>query len=370
MNSGNEKNIPAPMPVDSGSQALADALRSSFAVVKFVMVVLVAVFMFSGCFTVGPQEKAIVLRFGKPIGEGEKRLLSSGWHWGLPYPIDEVVKIPITEIQQVKSSVGWFFQTPAMEAAGEEPPAGASLNPAVDGYALTADGNIVHVKATLSYRIEDPVQCVFGFAGELNREQPLAGVSNAVKNALDNALLNTAAGYKVDDILTRDKIGFQDAVRKRVVDLVEAQNLGIAVENCPVESRPPRQPMLKMAFDAVVAAGQNRAKALDDARTFANQTVSRASADAAAITNLAVVERARLIADATADAQQFKALLARYEENRSLFVRQRLIETTGRVLTNVQDKAVLPTSADGKPTELRLLLNRDTPKPRSATTNP
>jgi membrane protease subunit HflK len=367
MNAESEKNL---KPVDAGSQALADALRSSFAIVKFVMVVLVAVFMFSGCFTVGPQEKAIVLRFGKPVGEGENQLLGSGWHWGLPYPIDEVVKIPITEVQQVKSSVGWFFQTPAMEAAGEEPPAGASLNPAVDGYALTADGNIVHVKATLSYRIEDPVRCVFGFASDAPREQPLAGVSVAVQNALNNALLSTAAAYKVDDILTRDKIGFQDSVRRRVVQLVEEQNLGVVVENCPVESRPPRQPMLKMAFDNVVAAGQNRAKMLDDARTFANQTLNRASADATAVTNLAVVERARLIAEAAADAQQFEALLARYQENQNLFKRQRLIETTGRVLTNVQDKAFLPTSADGKPMELRLLLNRENPKPKPATTNP
>jgi hypothetical protein len=36
-------------PVDSGSQALAEALRSSFAIVKVVMLVLLAVFIFSGC---------------------------------------------------------------------------------------------------------------------------------------------------------------------------------------------------------------------------------------------------------------------------------------------------------------------------------
>ncbi len=94
----------APAPDDAGSQALAEALRSSFAIVKFVMVVLVVIFFGSGFFQVGTQEKAIILRFGKPVGEGPQALLGPGLHWSFPYPIDEVVKIPITEIQKVTST--------------------------------------------------------------------------------------------------------------------------------------------------------------------------------------------------------------------------------------------------------------------------
>ena len=40
--------------------------------------------------------------------------------------------------------------------------------------------------------------------------------SNTVQNALNNALLYTAAQFNVDDILTRDVAGFQDAVQQRV----------------------------------------------------------------------------------------------------------------------------------------------------------
>ena len=49
-----EPALPPETPVDAGSQALAEALRSSFAIVKFVMVLLVLVFLASGFFTVGP----------------------------------------------------------------------------------------------------------------------------------------------------------------------------------------------------------------------------------------------------------------------------------------------------------------------------
>ena len=40
-------------------------------------------------------------------------------------------------------------------------------------------------------------------------------------------------------------------------------------------------------------------------------------------------------------------------------MQQRLTETLGRVLTNVQDKIFVAESLDGKPKELRLLLNRE-----------
>src|SRR4051794_30796804 len=92
---------PGHKPIDAGSQALAEALRSSFAVVKVVMVLLVVVFMASGFFTVGPSERAIILRFGRPAAVGEQALLNPGLHWSLPYPIDEVVRVPISSIQQI-----------------------------------------------------------------------------------------------------------------------------------------------------------------------------------------------------------------------------------------------------------------------------
>jgi len=114
---------PVPVtPEDAGSQALAEALHSSFAIVKVVMVLMVLAFFSSGFFTVGPQEKAVILRFGRPVGEVDKILLNSGWHWSYPYPIDEVVKIPITEIQKVNSTVGWYATTAEQELSGEELP--------------------------------------------------------------------------------------------------------------------------------------------------------------------------------------------------------------------------------------------------------
>ena len=343
-------------PLDAGSQALAEALHSSFAIVKFVMVVLFVVFLCSGFFNVQSYERAIILRFGKPVGEGSKALLGPGLHWSFPYPVDEVEKVSISGIQQVRSTVGWYATTPEQELAGTEPPVGPGtpLNPAIDGYALTGDGNIIHTRAVLTYRIEDPVRYVFGFVN----------ASNVIANALDNALISTAAHYSVDDILYRDIAGFKDAVRKRVGEIIEHENVGVVIDDITeFRNIPPRQ--LKQAFDAVVTAGQNRNKVLNDARSYENQVLSKASADAEGHINLAESERARLVNDASSQAQRFSEILPNYQANPNLFVQQQLNQVLSRVLTNAQDKIFLPERADGKSRELRLLLNREpvTPKP-------
>jgi membrane protease subunit HflK len=353
---------PAPMtPDDAGSQALAEALRSSFAIIKVAMLLMVLAFFCSGFFTVRSQEKAVILRFGRPVGEGQKALLGAGLHWSYPYPIDEVVKIPITEIQSVDSTVGWYAMTHEQEiaykTAGIEPPASASLNPAMDGYAITADRNIIHIRATLNYHIEDPIRYVFEFTN----------AGNTVQNALNNALLYTAARFNVDDILTRDVAGFRDAVLQRVNDLTEREQLGIVIDNCVVQSIPPRQ--LRDVFSQVTTARENRNKLLNDAHSYESQVLIQAGAQATSITNAAAANRARYVESITAEAKRFNDLLPKYESNPNLFVQQTFLQTVGQVLTNAE-KWIQPTANNGKSMEVRLMLNREPPAPKTAPANP
>ena len=69
------------------------------------------------------------------------------------------------------------------------------------------------------------------------------------------------------------------------------------------------------------------------------------------------------MSDVGAQAERFQEILPQYKDHPALFAQQRLTETLGRVLTNVQDKIFVADSADGKPKEMRLLLNREVPKP-------
>jgi modulator of FtsH protease HflK len=336
---------------DAGSQALSEALRSSFVIVKIVLVVMVLVFLGSGFFTVGPQEKAVILRLGKPVGKDEKALLGPGPHWAFPYPIDEVVRIPIGQAQTIRSTVGWYATTAAMEAAGTLPPARDSLSPGVDGYALTGDGNIMHVRGVLRYRIAEP---------GLDYKFAFADASNAVLNAFNNALNYASASYPVDGALSRDVSGFREKVRLQLERTIARQKLGIVVDQIDLQTSPPLK--LREAFAAVSEAEARRGKELLDARSYANQTVNQAQGEAAIRIAAGETDKTRMVQFVSAEANRFKSLLPEYQKNPELFRNLRQLETLQRIFTNAQvEKYMLPTRG-GKPLEVRIQVNREPEK--------
>jgi modulator of FtsH protease HflK len=344
----------APEVQDAGTQALAEALRSSFFIVKIVMLLMVVAFIGSGFFTVGASEKAVILRFGKPVGEADKTLLGPGWHWSFPYPIDEVVRITNSAEQSVQSTVGWYFTTPEQELSGEELPAGPTLNPAIDGYLITADHDIVHSRATLTFHVTDPIAYTFDFS---NAEL-------TVQNTLNNALLYAAANFNADDILLNRQTEFREAVQTRVTDLSDQEHLGIEVDNCEVQSIPPRQ--LSLVFFGIIDAREKSASAISSAQSTATNTWLNAEARAIALTNQAAVDSANYVSFVKADADHFNKLLPQYRTNAALFAEQQVNLAMAEVLTNAGDKWFIPQHADGKSGELRLQLNPEPPEPNPA----
>jgi modulator of FtsH protease HflK len=218
-----------PPAEDAGSQALGEALRSSFYIVKIIMVILVLLFLGSGFFKVEPQYKAILLRLGKPVGEGENALLGPGLHWAFPRPIDQVEMIPFTSIQTADSSVGWYQSADERAKGVPAPPGAARLNPASSTYALTSDSNIVHVVATARYRITDPVTFHFDFT---------SGPA-FITNDLNNALLYACSQMLIDDILTRKRAEFEERVQSRLRELIESQHLGVTIDQVNFDASPP-----------------------------------------------------------------------------------------------------------------------------------
>ncbi|MFN0066520.1 MAG: protease modulator HflK [Limisphaerales bacterium] len=339
---------PPPDPIeDAGAQALSDALRSSFLIVRVLLAALIVYFLASGTFTVGSQERAIVLRFGSPLVRGGSVELGPGLHFAFPYPVDEVVKMQVDRLQVAQSTVGWYAVTPEQEAAGEVPEAGPSLNPAAEGYAVTGDGNIIHTRATLRYRITEPLKFFLNFR---NGAEIMTNVAN-------NAILYAASQYAVDDALRRDVAGFKERVLARANALILAKELGVTLEPSDVVTIPPRQ--VKAEFDAVLSAEAERAKSVNDAQGYSSRVVNEARGEAAARINTGETERNRLVQSVAAEATKFASLLPEYLKNPEFFRRRLQTETLARVMTNAADKFFLPLSPDD---QLRLQLNREPPK--------
>jgi membrane protease subunit HflK len=356
---------PAPPPAppqrppdeDAGTQALTEALGSSLKLVRWLLVGMVILFISSGVFIVPPDQVVILLRFGRPVGEGEARLLKPGLHWRFPPPVDELVPIEIGRSHTAVSTAGWYATTPELEAAGQEPPARPSLIPGVDGYALTADGNIIHVRVALKYRVlpASAVEHVFQFTD----------TTNLVQHLLDNALLHAASRFTADDALYRDTARFKEELLARVTRQVERVGLGITIE--PTEIRVSAPLLVRPVFEGVVAAAQDRARRISEARGEAEQMLRKAQGEATAILNEGAAAAAQIVQAAQADARFFNAVLPQYRRDPAGFRQRLLTETLERVLAGAQDKFFLPAASPGAVRELRIQLNREPQKAAPAT---
>lgn len=347
--SGNLKQTSAPVPSDdASSQALNEALGSSLLLIRILAVVLAGAFIFSCVFTVNPNEVAIVLRFGRPVGEGSNQIKRQGLHWAFPYPIDEIVKVQIGESKVIRATGAWYAISPEDEAAGLQPQANAALTPGVDGHVLTADGNILHVRATLRYKIDNPVAYTFQFSN----------VTNLLRDTLDNSIHWAAVRYSADAALYKDRVAFRDAIRQRAVDLIQRHQIGVSLDTLDVEVAAPA--FVKTYFDQVIAAEQDRSRKINEAQGEYDRITREAEGEAKRARDVGLGMSNQLVQAVSADAQFFQQQLVEYKKNPSLLRERLRIATVGRVLTNAQDKFFQP----GRVEELRLNLSREPETPR------
>jgi len=347
--SGNLQPTNSPVPSDdASSQALNEALGSSLLLIRILAIVLAGAFLFSCVFTVNPNEVAIVLRFGRPVGEGSNQIKRQGLHWAFPYPIDEIVKVQIGESKVIRATGAWYAISPEDEAAGLQPQANAALTPGVDGHVLTADGNILHVRATLRYKIDNPVAYTFQFSN----------VTNLLRDTLDNAIHWAAVRYSADAALYKDRVAFRDTIRQRAADLIQRHQIGVSLDTLDVEVAAPA--FVKTYFDQVIAAEQDRSRKINEAQGEYDRITREAEGEAKRARDVGLGMSNQLVQAVSADAQFFQQQLVEYKKNPSLLRERLRIATVGRVLTNAQDKFFQP----GRVEELRLNLSREPETPR------
>jgi len=327
---------PAPEPPageDAGSQALSEALRSSFFIIQIIMVLLVVVFFGSGFFTVKEQNRAIILRMGRPVGQGEGVLLQPGAHFAFPRPIDEVTNVPFTSVQRADSTVGWFQTAEERAKNMPEPPAMSSLDPSSTvSYMLTADTNIIHLAAVATYRVTSPVTFYFDFAD----------APQFVTNDLNNALVFAASRFTVDDILSGQPTAFREAVELRMRQLVDQQGLGITVDSVYWYSQPSPPRALTNEFSKVIQASAEHDTALSQADIYRSQKLGDARSQKASRINTATVDKDRMVKLVGAEMTNFSRELENYRRNPDLVTSLLLADTFKKVWANAQSTVILP----------------------------
>jgi membrane protease subunit HflK len=303
--------------LDAAGKSLSDALRISFAILKVIMVILVVAFLASGFKTVGPDEQALVLRFGKIRGVGEEMILGPGWHWIFPYPIDELVKIPVGQKISLAINTFWYKETrddvlPGGVRPKRPPP--EKLDPLQEGYCLTgsqrrpvgapggagatvrgvgafgsqrlqgnegSDYNIVHTRWQIDYQITGVEQFFRNVyvqdvrPGQVYVDVITQSITLLLKSVVEDAIVDAIVQYSIDEaILSADTI--RRHVMRLVQEKLDAIESGVYVTLVQlVEARWPKQ--VDEAFNAYVQASQQSSQALSEARTYADKTLTNAA---------------------------------------------------------------------------------------------
>ncbi|MHC5023915.1 MAG: hypothetical protein ACYTGG_08380, partial [Planctomycetota bacterium] len=145
--------------MDPANQSLADALRLSFRVLQLVILVLVVLFIFSGLKTVEEDESGVLSRWGRIVEVGGERSLAPGLHYSwLPYPAGEFILFQVSNRATNVGNAFWpDLRGQSREAALERARVSDPMRPGADGYVLTRDGDLAHIRLAARYTVDNPV---------------------------------------------------------------------------------------------------------------------------------------------------------------------------------------------------------------------
>lgn len=330
---------------NTGQKALNDALRVSFVLLRSMMLLLLVVYLFSGVFVLKQHERAFVLVLGKVVGSTDTKLLKPGLHWTFPAPIGEIQKIEAERVQTIESDSFWYYIDEARRAQGIPDHIPDQLDPREDGYTLSADANLLHSKWTLRYTVSDPEAFIFDYK-DPNR---------VLKNELDHAVLASSCRFTIDQTLRTDIEAFRSEVDRRLKQRCRDLGLGVKVQRVDLTSViPPRQ--VQEAFDAVVAAEQERSSKILGARGYASRVGNESAGESKRLLSEARAYKEQLVSEVSASADYFTEIYDKYKRRPWITANTLLQDTVRRAMKTVDDKYMVQDDPDGKQ-EIRILLS-------------
>lgn len=285
-------------------------------IVPLIGFVAVAVWFFSGFYTVREAEQAVVTRFGQ-----FHAIKGAGLNWR-PIFIDEYQKVDMNRLFDVNAS----------------------------GRMLTSDEKLVDIDSlNVKYRVIDARKYLFN----------VVDPNNSLSQATESALRGVIGRNELLSILSKGRDTVRIDTKKELENTISLYDMGIEIDNVSVqEVKPPRE--VQEAFDDAIAARENEQQLINEAREYRNRQLPLANGEAARITENAEAIRQNIILSAEGEVARFTKLLPEYRSNPEITKKRLYIETMERVLSNT--RKIIMDSASNKLSVLPLdqLLKNET----------
>ena len=178
--------------LDPANQSLRDALRLSFRVLQLVMVVLVAVFLFSGLKTIEPGQIGLRLQ----LGQLEEEALEPGAHLALPFPAGDV--IVLDGRGQSWDLEDAFMPLAATRRGTDSATDAASVNdfirPGRDGAVLLQGADIGHLRLRGNWEVSEPARLLRSVDPQEPRGSTGVDANRLVELLTERAVVHATAG--------------------------------------------------------------------------------------------------------------------------------------------------------------------------------
>ena len=274
-----------------------------------VVGILLVAWALTGIYIVAPDQRGIVLRFGKVVRE-----TGSGPHYHLPWPIEQVMKPSVTAIRKEEVGFRTLSQAPARYQDVD-----------VEALMLTGDENIVKLEFIVQYKVRSDATGATDFL--FNVRNPVETVRAAAEAAMREVLGRT----EIDQALTEGKEEIQQETQRVLQQILDRYSSGLEVVTVKLQDvDPPDQ--VSDAFKDVISAQQDRERLINEALGYANDVVPRARGQAAQLLNEAEGYRQAKLLDAAGTAQRFSALEQEYAKAKNVTRRRLYLETMEAIL--------------------------------------
>ena len=285
----------------------------------YVIAGLVLLWLLSGIYIVNPDEQGVIRRFGKRV-----KVVGSGPHWHLPFPIEKVDTPKVTEIKRME--IGFRTIHPGPPAQYRKIPRESLM--------LTGDENIIDAQIIVQYKIKDAVAYLFNVRGQ----------EELVKDAAEATLRQVVGRRKIDEALTEQKGEIQDETREKLQELLDGYDLGVTVNLVKFQAvSVPKE--VDAAFKDVASAREDKERLVKEAEAYRNDVIPKARGNAEKLVKEAEAYKVERVKRALGDAERFVEVLKEYRKAKKVTEARLYIETMEKILPGLTKYVV---QTDGK----------------------
>jgi len=287
--------------------------------IKWVVMAVVALWLLSGVYIIGPDERGVVRRFGKVV-----RITEPGPHYRLQRPIETVNKVKVEKIRRL--GIGFRTVSPG-------PPARYKFIEA-ESLMLTGDEQIVDAQVIVQYQVQDPNKFLFNVKG---LERP----NGALMDAAEVALRQVVGKRPIDDVLIGEKLQIELDIRELLQRIIDRYDGGVKIRVVKLQTvRPPKQ--VAKAFSDVVSAKEDKDKVIKIADGYREDVLPKARGEAQKIIEEALGYKAERVERAKGDVDRFLAVLKEYKKSKDVTRKRLYLETMEKILPGIRKIIIDP----------------------------